>query len=38
MALNELKQIIENSLDTSVELYDEIRLSKNGLEKCVKHI
>ncbi len=35
MALNELKQIIENSLDTSVELYDEIRLSKNGLEKFV---
>jgi len=31
----ELKQIIEESLDTSVELYNELRLSKTGLEKFV---
>ena len=31
----ELKQIIENNLDTAVKLYDEIRLSKKGLEKFV---
>ena len=36
MTLNaELKQIIEKSLDTSVELYNEIRSSKKGLEKFV---
>jgi len=36
MTLNiELKQIIENSLDTSVELYNEIRSSKKGLKKFV---
>lgn len=36
MTLNaELKQIIEKSLDTSVELYNELRSSKKGLEKFV---
>jgi hypothetical protein len=36
MTLNiELKRIIDESLDTSVELYGEIKSTKNGLEKFV---
>ncbi|PIN96774.1 MAG: hypothetical protein COU45_06090 [Nitrosopumilus sp. CG10_big_fil_rev_8_21_14_0_10_33_7] len=36
MTLNaELKRLIDESLDTSVKLYSEIKSTKNGLEKFV---